>query len=119
MDKCEGKRKNDLDSSGNNSDCVIVPFMANTNTMNESDSSSGDKERKKSRKKFKKEIVHSQPKAEESDSSVEIVDVKLLYERNVQELLDKPTQELDTLEMWDRLVEREMQKSDEEEYDAE
>ena len=54
-----------------------------------------------------------------SDSSVEIVDVKLPYEKNVIDNLNKPTVELETLQMWDRLVEREKEKEMENCYDAE
>ena len=113
-------KKRKISECDSDSDCVIIPaFLVNAgHTMNESEEEEEDSkdERKKLIKKSKRDI---KPKEEESDSSVEIVDVKLPYEKDVQEKLNKPTQDLDTLSMWDRLVQRENDKEMDGEYDAE
>ena len=46
-----------------------------------------------------------------------MVDYKLPYQDEIDKNLQKPTQDMDTLEMWDRLVVKEKEK--EKEYDAE
>ena len=83
-----------------------------------SDESSPWKDRSKVKiksKKAKKESKHE----DSSDSSVEIVHVKLPYQDEIDKELNKPTQELDTLAMWDRLIGKEKEKEIEKNYDAE
>ena len=115
------KRKAEC-SSQSDSSCKVVSVFENlANTMNESDSDSDEVNSKKkyASKKIKKikrdDTTYTE--GQSSDSSVEIVDVKLPYEKDVKEKESKATQDLDTLDMWDRLVARELEK--EESYDAE
>ena len=86
-------------------DCyVVAPFMVNMgNTCAESDTDSFVRNgNPKVLKKIKKKAINKVD-GNATDSSVEIVDVTLPYEKLVEEKRNIPTQELDTLDLWDRL----------------
>ena len=95
--------------------CVIVANLFTGHTCRESDSSSGN-EKSRVVKKLKKQIPQKDD-SQSTDSSVEIIDVILPYAKLVEEKKNMPTQDLDTIDLWERLVEREEESQPQ--YDAE
>ena len=121
MEKSDSECFEEDNISISDNECVIVPNMGNVGHTCESSASESSQENL-SRKKLVKKL----PKKEEdpfadfgSDSSVEIIDVKLPYEKLVKEKKEKETQDLDDEEMWERLIEREQDKESELAYEAE
>ena len=104
MDLQGTKRKlSETDSEGSDSDCKVVPNLGNPNhTVNETNSDLSDgncqKKEKKLKKKHEKHIMES---GDSSDSSVIITDVKFPNEFYIDKWMNKPTEDLDTQELWD------------------
>ena len=97
------------------SDCKIVPNLGNPNhTVNETDSDLSDQTCQKKNKKFKKKQQKDKSESgDSSDSSVIITDVKLTNEFDIDKWLNKPAEDLDTQQLWDRLVFQQEQDEDE------
>ena len=120
MDNLQKRKISESEETKSEGSCVVVPYLGNVNhTMAESDSDScTNKGKAKLLRNFKKQ----KPNKEEynsTDSSVEIVDVTLPYQELVEEKQKIPTQELDTIDLWDRLVSRHEDESCQRDYDAE
>ena len=117
MESESDKRKRDISSDDNSdSSCCVVPaFLANAgNTLSESEGEGEviDKEHFAQRKQFKKRKVQiSQEESDSTDSSIEIIDVKLPNQSEIDRELAKETQDLDTQAMWDRLCWKEEMKN--------
>ena len=113
------KRKRDIssDETSDSSCCIVPAFVANaghTLTESESDEQLSNKEHVGQRKILKKRIVKKcQEESDSTDSSVEIIDVKLPNQLEIDAELAKATQDLDTQAMWDRLCWKEELKKDE------
>ena len=92
--ECEQKRTMSQNSENDSDECVAVAYLGNaghTCPDLSSGSSPGKKRKKiiKRHKKVKKDSNHGHS----SDSSVEVIDVKLPYQDEINQEIDKPTQE--------------------------
>ena len=106
------KRKRDSSSENSDSSCRVVPsFLVNAgHTLTESEES--DKEHIAHKKILKKRKTQkSYEESESTDSSVEIIDVKLPNQSQIDAELAKDTQDMDTQAMWDRLCWKEEMKN--------
>ena len=113
------KRKRDSSSEKSDSSCRIVPsFLVNAgHTLTESEDSNNEQIAHKKILKKRKVKIYSEDR-ESSDSSVEIIDVKLPNQSEIDAKLAKDTQDMDTQEMWDRLCWKEEMKIYEEDENS-
>ena len=122
MESENTKRKRDSSADDkSDSSCTVVPsFLVNAgHTLTESPEELSDHETVRQKKLFKRrKVKKSEEQHESSDSSVEIIDVKLPNQADIDAQLAKDTQDLDTQDMWERLCWKEELKNEQNAKDS-